>query len=303
MEKDFALEQGERTPLVSVIIPHYQDIENLRECLDLLARQTLKADQFEIIVSDNMSPIGIDAVRSAIADRSRLVISSVKGAGPTRNAGAAAARGKALAFIDSDCRPEPQWLAEGLAALETHAVVGGTVHVLVRDRSRMSGAEAFEAVFAFDFRRYIEEKGFSGSGNLFVRREVWERVGGFRASVSEDVDWSWRAREAGFPVVFAERAAVWHPARETFAELKRKWRRLTEEGFLLMREQPYGRLRWLLRTWLVLLSPFPHALKVLRSRRLHSAADRARAIITLFAIRFFRFIEGHRVLFRQFKTR
>ncbi len=276
------------TPRISVVIPHYQDLANLAICLDRLDQQTLPRPDWEIIVADNLSPVGLEAVAAVIAGRARLVSAPEKGAGPARNAGAALASGEAIAFLDSDCRPEPEWLASALAALATHPVIGGHVSVSVVDPARKTAAEAFEAVFAFDNARYIREEGFSVSANLVMRRAVWQAVGGFRQAVSEDVDWCHRARDAGFPVAYAPAVRIAHPARTTLAELRRKWQRLTSEAFLLMREKPYGRLRWLVRTLIVGISPLFHIPKVLASPALHTNRDRANAIKALFAIRWFR---------------
>ena len=53
-----------------------------------------------------------------------------------------------------------------------------------------------ELVFAFNFKKYIEKDKFSGAGNLFVPKSVFEKVGGFQQGVSEDVDWCWRCERS-----------------------------------------------------------------------------------------------------------
>jgi GT2 family glycosyltransferase len=284
---------------VSVIIPHYDDLDNLSVCLDMLDRQTISREEFEIIVADNMSTCGLGAVEAVAAGRARVILAAERGAGPARNTAAAAARTDALAFVDSDCRPAPEWLREGLAALESHPIVGGPVIIEPRDASRISDIEAFDMVFGFDARTYLEKHGFIGSGNLFVRRSVFEQVGGFRKGVAEDVEWSHRAVSHGFSLHHASGAVVGHPARRDWSELVRKWEKQTREGYLLMREKRLGLLRWVGRSWLLPLSPIPHILKVLRSKRLVSSHDRRRAITVLFRIRFYRFREAHRVLLNR----
>lgn len=284
---------------VSVVVPHYQDLANLDICLGLLEQQTLPAERFEIIVVDNMSPAGFASVAGIVAGRALLIENPRKGAGPTRNAGVAQARGAALAFLDSDCRPAPDWLERGLAALETASVIGGRVDVLVADPAAISATEAFEMVFAFNNEGYIRDKGFSVSANLFVRRAAWEAVGGFRDGVSEDVDWCWRARDAGFPVAYAPEAQVGHPARRNWPELVRKWRRLTREGYALHREKAGGLLSWLLRSWAVPLSALAHLPRILHSPKLSRPMDRMRAAGILLAIRAYRFVDAHRVPFEK----
>src|SRR4051812_45424864 len=79
-----------KAPRVSVVIPHYQDLGGLELCLTSLERQTLPRAEFEIVVSDNNSPVGRAAVEAVVRDRARLVVCTEKGAGPNRNAGVAA---------------------------------------------------------------------------------------------------------------------------------------------------------------------------------------------------------------------
>jgi glycosyltransferase involved in cell wall biosynthesis len=102
---------------VSVIMPHYEDLDGLRKCLAALDAQTYPRHDFEIVVGDNGSPSGPDNVANVIAGRARLVTIGERGAGPARNGAVAASSGEILAFTDSDCVPEPQWLSAGLAAL------------------------------------------------------------------------------------------------------------------------------------------------------------------------------------------
>ena len=283
------------TPKVSVIVPHYNDLKHLGLCLDSLTAQDI-VDPFEIIIADNRSPIGIDAVRDFVGDRATVVDAPIKGAGPARNAGVEASSGKILAFIDSDCIAERDWLSHGVAALDKYDFIGGRVDVLVEPGRSMTGAEAFERVFAFDFKTYIEKKGFTGSGNLLCSREVFDAVGGFRSGVSEDVDWSHRATAKGFRLGYAPQAGIGHPARADWPSLRHKWHRLNRESYGIMAEKPMGSLRWLARAWLLPLSIPPHLLQVVTSPKLNSPGDRARGVMTLVAIRLWRFMDAHRLV-------
>jgi len=276
-------------PRISVIVPHFNDLANLDNCLTSLANQTIGQCTVEIIVADNDSPCGQDAVQSAIAGRARLVCVRERGAGPARNGGVAAAYGSLLAFTDSDCRPAPEWLAEGIAALSDYDFVGGRVEVSVADERRMTPTEAFEKVFAFDFETYINRKGFTGSGNLFVPRSIFEAVGGFGSSVSEDVDWSRRAIGQGYRLGYAPRAVVTHPARRDWAELRQKWLRINRETFELQKQSRGGRVRWLAKTMLLPASAIAHMPRVLRSRKLRTARERSGAVAVLFLCRVWRF--------------
>lgn len=285
-------------PSVSVIIPHYRDLEHLDGCLRALERQTYPRDRFEVIVGDNASPEGEAAVAAVVAGRARLVVVTEKGAGPARNGAVALARHEILAFIDSDCVAEPEWLAEGVAALSRYDFVGGRVKVLVEDVERMTPTEAFERVFAFDFETYINKKGFTGSGNLLCPRSMFETVGGFRTTVSEDVEWSRRARSLGYRLGYAPLAVVGHPGRRTWEELVAKWRRTNVETYKLLTERRGGKLWWLLRSLALPASAIAHTPRVLLSAELDRPAQRCAALLVLYRMRLWRLIHAVGLLAR-----
>jgi GT2 family glycosyltransferase len=274
-------------PFISVVIPHYNDLDRLRLCLDRLAAQSWPRARMEVVVADNNSRCGIDAVRAA-APEAIVVPAPIQGAGPARNAGAAASHGEILAFTDSDCVPEPDWLREGVAALARFDFVGGQVVTLAADPTHPSPVEAFEMVFNFNFRRYIEEVGFTGTGNLFVPRDTFARVGPFRTGVSEDVEWCFRARSLGLRIGYAERAVVGHPARQTWAELRGRWVRMLSEHYHLSLTRRFGRETFVLKALAMPLSVLPHAVKVLASDRLPDVRARLGALAVLTRLRLWR---------------
>lgn len=281
---------------ISVIVPHYNDLDNLVLCMGMLSKQSLPRDQFEIVVADNNSPTGIEKVRAAVGQIARVVEAPMKGAGPARNAGVAAARNDIFAFIDSDCRPQFDWLERGLTALGRGDVVGGRVDIVASDPSRPNAIEAFEKATAFPIRDYVERKSFAVTANMFVRRAVFETVGEYRSTVAEDVDWCRRAVALGYNLVYADDAAVSHPARTTWPDLARKWRRTTNETFALTMEQASGRSQWIAQCALVLFSIFPHSGKMLLTSKLSGSRSRIGAISTLVRIRWFRFALGMALL-------
>jgi len=291
---------GTARPDITVIIPHYNDLRRLDRCLEALNQQVgVDSLTVEVIVADNNSQGGHEEVETIVADRARVICATIKGAGPARNAGIAQARGTYLAFTDCDCLPDDRWLVKGLAALTNFDLVGGRMTVLRAGAGEMTGAEAFERVFAFQNEHYIKDKGFTVTANLFCKRETAYAIGDFRTQVSEDFEWCQRARKLGFTLGYADNAIVGHPARKNWTELKRKWQRLNRETHALYIENGYGLLSWLGRTWLLPLSIVPHAFKVLTSDSLIGLDQRVKAIATLTALRFWRFWDQHRLLFEK----
>ena len=286
------------TPVISVIIPHYNDLSNLERCLALLDAQTLPRAKFEVVVADNNSSCGLNEVKRICTGRARIVEATVQGAGAARTQVSMRRAGEFLLFSDSDRRPIPTWLEHGLAALSKGQIVGGRVEVDYEDPQHPTAVEAFEKVFAFNFKRYIEKLGFSGSGNMFVSRETFDRVGGFRGQVAEDLDWGRRAVAANYRFRYARDVVVSHPARRNWRELTLKSRKATREAFAASAEKPYGRAVWVLRSVAILASPFFHWIEIARSEKLDGPGQRIKAVGVLFGIRFWRFIECNRLLLK-----
>ncbi|MCF8708539.1 glycosyltransferase family 2 protein [Rhizorhapis sp. SPR117] len=287
---------------ISVIIPHYNDLERLDRCLCALEEQSIGRTAYEIIVADNGSPQGEVALSAIIGDRARLVIVPEKGAGPARNGGVAQARGDILAFTDCDCLPHPQWLADGVAALDSHDVVGGKMTVCISHDGPMTGAEAFETVFAFDNENYVRTKGFTVTANLFCRRADFETIGPFRTLLSEDKDWCHRAIAKGYSLGYAAMAEVAHPARHDWQELKGKFRRINQESYsYIVLTEKYGRLLWLVRSFALPLSILPHGLKIVTTSKLRRPAERLSALAMLIRQRLWRFADAWRLLLTDVK--
>lgn len=280
-------------PDISVIIPHLNQPQQLAECLGSLKGQTLPPDRFEIIVVDNgsrESPATIIARFEGV----RLEIEPVPGPGPARNRGAAASRGAILAFIDADCIAGKDWLKTirgRFAEAEHRVMLGGDVAIGYVDPSRLTMLEAYESVFAYRQREYIEKHGFSGTGNLAVRREDFEAVGPFGGiDIAEDREWGRRAFGLGYRVLFVPEMIVYHPARKSMAELQAKWDRHILHAFEEWRERRFGRSRWTLLAIAVAISPLADARRVGMSRRIPSIRAKLLAILALFRIRQYRAI-------------
>jgi len=269
-------------PADAVIIPHYNDVMRLERCLAALMQNDI-ADT-EIVVVDNTSPVSLDGVRAAFP-QVRFVTERDKGAAPTRNRGVTETTAPRLFFLDADCVPAPNWLAVGRMVSAHADLIGGRVDVFDETPPPRSGAEAFEAVFAFNFRKYIEVQGFSGAGNLLTRRDVFEAIGGFINGVSEDREWTMRAVTNGYSMIYEDELRVSHPSRQDWPALKTKWLRMTRESYQLHGTSLIQRLKWAVRGLAMPASAVVHIPKVLASDKLASNKETARAIGTLFRLR------------------
>lgn len=246
---------------------------------------------FEVVVVDNGSET-LPALDEWPADRARLLSESEKGPGPARSAGARAARGRILAFLDADCVPERDWLAKIAArfADEPEAdVLGGAVRILPRDPARRTAAECYEDVYSYRQKLFVERDHYVATLNMAVRSDVFHEIGGFGGlSIAEDRDWGRRASAAGKRIVFAPEILVRTPAREGFSELARKWDRQIGHDFAEVRGKPSALARWALKAAAMPVSALVELPKILTTDRLHGPRERFLAFGCLLRTRLWR---------------
>lgn len=271
----------------------------LERCLGSVKSQKIDHGTFEIIVVDNNSA----RFPADIAERHpdvRFLSEPRPGPGLARNTGAAAARAPRLAFIDADCTAAPGWLQAALDALDqgpAETVVGGDVRIAFLDPQHLSGIEAYEAVFAYRQRMYIEKMGFSGTGNLAMTTETLARVGPFGGiEIAEDKDWGNRATARGYRIRYVERMRIYHPGRTSFAELQRKWQRHIAHDLADLKRDGGSLLRWRLYCLALVASIPVDAVRLLLSPRLDGRSNRltnrARGIAVLARLRLWRALAG-----------
>ena len=209
-------------PEISVVIPARDAAATLPRTLAALAAQE-GTPEFEVVVVDDGS---VDATaRVAEEAGARVVLEGGRGPALARNAGARAGQGEVLAFTDADCFPAPGWLAAAWRAVAGADLVQGAVL-----------PEPGVEVGPCDRTIWVTEaRGLFETANLVVRRELFERLGGFESwlvpregiELGEDVWFGWRARRAGARVAFAREALVHHAVfRGGWRDVVRARRRL-----------------------------------------------------------------------------
>ncbi|HEV8310507.1 MAG TPA: TIGR04283 family arsenosugar biosynthesis glycosyltransferase [Methylomirabilota bacterium] len=183
--------------MISVVIPARNEAATLGETLAHL--RTWTADGAgEIVVAVG----GSTDDTAAIAARAARV---VEGPEPSRaallNAGAGAARGDSLFFLHADTLPPPGYLLAIEAALADPAVVGGAFDFEFRER-----AWRLAAISAMNRLRCRLTGNFYGDQGIFVRRAVFDRIGGFpRRKLFEDLLFSQAMRRVGRTVLLRGR--------------------------------------------------------------------------------------------------
>lgn len=275
-----------RRPRVSVVVPHRNDPAGLQRCLASLASQAAPPAH-EIIVVDNGSRVPpIDVCRPY--PLVRLLHELTRGPGPARSRGAEAAVGEVVAFLDADCVAAPDWLTTIIDHFDARAdaqIVGGQVGIAAVDPQRLTAVEAFESVFGYRMRLYVERDGYAATCNMAVRRRTFRAVGPFRGiDVAEDVEWGRRAAAAGAIPAYLPAMRVATPARRSYADLARKWDRHVAHEYAEVTARRL-RLRWLGRAVAVAASPVADLPRIATSTRLQGWRPRLLAAAVLIRIR------------------
>jgi len=277
--------------MISVIIPHLEQPDALSRCLSSLCSQEGLSQPVEITVVDNGSKVPPAEICRAFPNVT-LLSQPIPGPGPARNLGVSRSKGDILAFIDADCVAHRNWLAEierRFTESEEAAILGGDVRILYEDPGKLTLLEAYESVFAYRMKEYIAKQGFTGTGNLAVRRAAFEAIGPFGGiEIAEDRDWGQRALRLGYRTHYCAEMIVYHPARRTFAELAQKWERHTAHDFAQFHAKPAWRLRWMVRSAAVALSPPAELLRIGFSDRLKGLHARLLAFMGVVMIRLYR---------------
>lgn len=228
-----------RAPKVSVVVASYNGGRTLPACLESLRH--LNYPDYEVILVDDGSTDDTPEIAVRFPEV-RTVRQENKGLSVARNVGIASARGEIVAFTDSDCRADEDWLhyligdmlRDNFSGMGGHnflppddspvaAVVmaspGGPAHVLLTDR---------------------EAEHVPGC-NMAFYKHVLDEIGGFDPifrKAGDDVDVCWRLLESGYRIGFSHAGFVWHYRRSTVKAYLRQQNGYGEAEAMLARKHP-----------------------------------------------------------------
>ena len=228
-----------RYPKVSVIVASYNGARTLKACLDSLLK--LNYPNYEILLVDDGSTDTTQQIASLYKDV-RHIYQTHQGLSVARNAGIYAADGDVIAFTDSDCRADEDWLyyligdllnskftgigghnflppEDSLVAAAVQVSPGGPAHVMLTDRiaEHIPGCN-----MAFYKWALLEIGGFD---------PIYRRAG-------DDVDVCWRLQQRGYTLGFSPGGFVWHYRRSTIRAYLRQQQGYGEAEALLVRRHP-----------------------------------------------------------------
>lgn len=207
-----------KTPLFSVIIPTYERPEELRICLNAVARIDYPTVKFEVIVVDDGSKSPPEGMVSSYSDRLdiKLITQSNTGPGGARNTGAENAKGKFLVFTDDDCEPDPQWLKEYEKAFSKYPdniIAGKIINALVKNLFSSTNQLLVDYLYAYH-NSDPEDANFFNTSNISIPREAFIKLDGFDVhtirDTAEDRDLCERWLLSGQKITYIDTSIVYH---------------------------------------------------------------------------------------------
>ena len=212
-------------PFVSVIVPVYNDEKRIENCIKSLLTQTYPSENYEIIIVDNGSTDG------TLKKINRFPVkifheNNFQGSYAARNKGLTYAKGKIIAFTDSDCTPVAEWITEGVKAIHEKSADLASGNVRFTFSPNKTGAEIYDSLTNMQIEQNILERKVSKTANLFVRSVIFKKIGLFPSELQSggDVIWTGLATKNGYNLVYAHRAEVAHPTRKLVALMNKQYR-------------------------------------------------------------------------------
>lgn len=220
----------------SIIIPVYKDWGRLMNLLDSLNTQTFEHRKWEVIVVNNEPNFDLEIPKSISNYTISTFCEKTPGSYAARNRGISEAKGNILAFTDSDCLPDKDWLKNAFEFFEKDfkheiGVLTGPIQLFYRDPSFLTDTEIFEKYTAFTTEAY-SKSGRAITANWFSYADVIREFNGFDSSLKSngDSELSGRISEK-YKVIFQDDIVIQHPARYELDELRNKYRRLVGGKF------------------------------------------------------------------------
>lgn len=287
---------------VSIIIPVLNDSERLKLCLQALENQTYPKHLFEVIVVDNASEDDIKTVVSQFS-QAKLTYEKQQSAYAARNQGISFAKGEIFAFTDSDCIPAPDWIENGIIALQNNpdcGIIGGKITLFFRDENCLNAVELYEKLTAFPQKRHIERNNFAPTANLFTYKAIFNNVGKFNHKLKSngDREWCQLVHQQGYGIKYDENTIVSHPARYSFKQIYRRHIRIAggRVDAYKAKYQNYLFILKIIHEVALNLLMLPKDIVIVAIKGNYSSIQRIKIFLVLFALKFGLNLEKIRVM-------
>ena len=230
--------QLKSTPRVSVIVCSYNGGRTLDQCLRSLGE--LDYPDLEVILVDDSSTDNTPAIAARFPNV-RTIRQENQGLSVARNTGLGAAAGEIVAFTDSDCFADPDWLTLLVHQLETSGATAVGGPNLTPEDGWLAGCVACAPGQPIHVLESDEDAEHIPGCNMAFRRDALLAIGAFDPifrKAGDDVDVCWRLQEAGYRITFAPGAFVWHHRRQGLRTYLRQQSGYGEAEALLATRHP-----------------------------------------------------------------
>ena len=261
--KDFYLPEG---PEISVIIASYNSRGTVEVCLKSLAEQATPRE-YEVILVDSST----DGTGQLVEEKYPHVIihrcSERKFAGDARNLGISKARAKLIAFIDTDCQAESDWIEKIVRAHESpYPAIGGAIANGTPD-SYVGSAAYFCEFSGWMPGRLPRLMDDIAGANMSYKKDIFDKYGYFiQGTYCSDTEFHWRLGKDGLMLRFDPSIRVSHHNIDRFGKF------LNHEAFhgrcfakVRMKAQGFSRLRRLIFVAFSPLLPLRLLYKIMRN--------------------------------------
>lgn len=229
-----------RKPRVSVVVASYNGANTLKACLESL--RNLNYSDYEVILVDDGSTDPTPQIAQQFPNIRYFRHHTNLGLSVARNTGIAAATGEIVAFTDSDCRADEDWLYYLVADLISGEFAGvGGHNLLPPDDSATAAAVMVSPGGPAHVMLTDREAEHIPGCNMAFLKSALDAIGGFDPifwKAGDDVDICWRLQQAGYKIGFSAAAFVWHYRRSTIGAYLKQQRGYGEAEALLVRKHP-----------------------------------------------------------------
>lgn len=228
-----------RYPKVSVVVASYNGARTLQACLDSL--QHVNYPNYEVILVDDGST-DITAQLASLYKTVRYIHHENRGLSVARNTGINASQGEVVAFTDSDCKVDEDWLYYIIADLLKGSFVGiGGHNFLPPEDSAVAAAVMVSPGGPAHVMLTDRVAEHVPGCNMAFYKWALDEIGGFDPifrKAGDDVDVCWRLQQNGYKIGFSPAGFVWHYRRSTVNAYLKQQRGYGEAEALLVRRHP-----------------------------------------------------------------
>lgn len=214
-------------PMVSIVIPCYNQIHYTYNCLKSIFKNTdFEATPYEIIIADDVST---DATKELHLYADNLVLARNEvnqGFLKNCNQAAARARGRYIFFLNNDTTVEPDWLSPLVELIERDESIGmvGSKLIYPDGRLQEAGGIIWSDASGWNYGRlqdptepqfnYVKDVDYISGAAIMISKQLWDEIGGFderfAPAYCEDSDLAFEVRRHGKRVVYQPKSVIVH---------------------------------------------------------------------------------------------